>query len=261
MHATGSGGHLLAGSGPGTFQLLWLPRATVPGYVTNAHSLYVETLAEVGIVGLALLAGFLLLAVIAAVTVVVKSEYEARAQTAGAVAALVAFLVSATVEWVWQLPVLPAAFLLLAAAVLAPVRGASGASGRPFALRSVLVVVALACLVAIAIPLATTTAVRQSQTAATADNASLALADARSAARVEPGAASPEIQEALVLELDHDYPSALVAARKATRDESQNWSAWLILSRLEAESGQVKPSIAAYERARSLNPQSSLFHS
>lgn len=261
VHATTSEGRLLAGSGPGTFQLVWLPRATIPGYITDAHSLYVETLAEVGIVGLVLLAGSLLLAVGAAVMVVVRSEYEARAHAAGVAAALVAFLVSAAVDWVWQLPVLPAAFLLLAAAVLAPARRTPRALGRRLALRIPLVAMALACLVEVAIPLATTTTVRQSQTAATAGNAALALVDARSAVRIEPGAASAEIQEALVLELERDFPAALVTARNATRDEPQNWSAWLILSRIEAESGQVKPSIADYEHARSLNPQSSLFHS
>src|SRR5205085_12564926 len=61
VHATSSDGHLLDGSGPGSFQLVWLPRASLPGYVTNAHSLYVETLAELGVVGLGLLAAFLVL--------------------------------------------------------------------------------------------------------------------------------------------------------------------------------------------------------
>src|SRR5207302_4580684 len=98
-------------------------------------------------------------------------------------------------------------------------------------------------------------AVRQSQAAASAGDASVALVDARTAARLEPGAASAEIQQALVLEFQRDYTAALIAARNATRDEPQNWSAWLIRSRLEAETGHVKPSIAAYERARSLNPQ------
>jgi hypothetical protein len=44
LHATR--GHILGGSGPGTFQLLWLPRAPFQSYVVNAHSLYVETLAD-----------------------------------------------------------------------------------------------------------------------------------------------------------------------------------------------------------------------
>ncbi len=55
------------------------------------------------------------------------------------------------------------------------------------------------------------------------------------------------------------YPAALAAARRATRDESRNWSNWLVLSRIEAEAGHAKASVAAYRRARSLNPRSSLF--
>jgi hypothetical protein len=266
-------GHPLTGSGPGTFQLLWLPRATVPGYVTNAHSLYFETLAEVGIVGLVLLAGFLLLILAAAVTLVLRSEREGRVRAAGAAAAMLSFVVSAAFEWVWQLPVLPAAFLLLAAAVLAPaprrvaIRSlapdaplGSGRGRLPLPLRLGLVATALVCVIAIGIPLATASAVGRSQAAAGAGDLSSAVADARSAARLEPGAASPQLQLALVLELQRNYPAALAAARTATRDESQNWSDWLVLSRIEAEAGAPKAAVAAYVRARSLNPLSSLFH-
>jgi cytochrome c-type biogenesis protein CcmH/NrfG len=42
-------------------------------------------------------------------------------------------------------------------------------------------------------------------------------------------------------------------------DEPDNWSSWLILSRLEAETRHPSASLAAYQRAKSLNPQSSVF--
>jgi hypothetical protein len=251
---------------------VWLPRATVPGYVVNAHSLYVETLAEVGVVGLALLVAFFVLILGAALRLVMRSEYEARARAAGAAAALLAFVVSAVADWVWQLPVLPAAFLLLAAAVLAPaprrtsVRAAappadtaSGTGRRRTVVRLGLVATALACLIAIGVPLAATSAVSKSQAAARMGRTSSALADARSGVRLEPGAAAPQLQLALVLELQHNYSAALAAAHHATRDESQNWSDWLVLSRIEAESGHVTASVVAYRRARSLNPRSPLF--
>jgi O-antigen ligase len=266
-----SSGHLLTGSGPGTFQLVWLPRATIPGYVVNAHSLYVETLAEVGVVGLALLVAFFVLILGAALRLVMRSEYEARARAAGAAAALLAFVVSAVADWVWQLPVLPTAFLLLAAAVLAPasrrtsVRAAAPADTasvtgrRRTVVRLGLVATALACLIAIGVPLAATSAVSKSQAAARTGKTSSALADARSGVRLEPGAAAPQLQLALVLELQHNYSAALAAAHQATRDESQNWSDWLVLSRIEAESGHVTASVVAYRRARSLNPRSPLF--
>ena len=47
------------GIGPGTFDFWWSRNATISDVARNAHSLYLETLAETGFVGLALLAGFL----------------------------------------------------------------------------------------------------------------------------------------------------------------------------------------------------------
>lgn len=260
VHATS--GHVLTGWGPGTFQLLWLPRAPYFSYVQNAHSLYVETLAELGVVGLALLVAFFALILVCAVTLVVRSAYEHRVRAAGAAAALFAFLVSAAFDWIWQVPVLPVAFLLLAAAVLAPsLTRESAALSRPArgVFRGVAIAVSLACLVAIGVPLATANAVQASQAAAASGDPSLALRDAQEAARVEPGAASAQMQLALVEELQGDLRSALVSAQHAVRDERTNWSTWLILSRLEAENGNVRASVAAFSQARSLNPRSRLF--
>jgi hypothetical protein len=256
-------GHVLGGSGPGTFQLVWLPRAPYYSYVQNAHSLYVETVSDVGVVGLGVLVGFFVLVIAASVRVVTRSRYEARIRASAVAAGLVAFSVSAAFDWIWQVPVLPAAFLLLAAAVLAPRNAAavysSDRSRGLVALRLAAVALSVACLAAIGVPLATTNAVRQSEAAVTSGDPALALADARAAARVEPGAASPQTQLALVLELRGDVRDALVAGRRATSDEPQNWTGWLVVSRLEAEAGHPAASLAAYRRARSLNPGSPIF--
>jgi O-Antigen ligase len=251
-------GHLLGGSGPGTFQLLWDPRAPFYSSVENAHSLYVETLAETGIVGLALLGSFFVLVLGAAVRLSRRSRYEASVRAAGLTGALVAFAVGAAGDWIWQVPALPAAFLLLSAAVLAPARAAAPRR-PPAALRLGAVAVAIASLVAIAVPLATVNTVRASQAAVLSGDPTQALADARAAARLEPDAVSPQIQLALVLELQGDMPGALAAAQTAASNEPSDWSAWLILSRLEAEAGHPSASVAAYLRSRSLNPQSPLF--
>ena len=85
------------------------------------------------------------------------------------------------------------------------------------------------------------------------------LADARSAENVQPGAATPRLQQALVLELQSKLPAAAEAARGATERESTNWRTWLVLSRIEAERGRVDAAVAAYREAKSLNPLSPLF--
>jgi hypothetical protein len=260
VHA--SAGHVLTGSGPGTFQLLWLPRAPYFSYVQNAHSLYIETYAELGAVGLALLVGFLALILISAVRLVVRSRYESRIRAAGAAAALLAFLVSAAFDWIWQVPALPVAFLLLGAAVLAPRRRAEGAQPRRLVagvLRGATAVIAVACLVAIGLPLATSNALDASQAAASAGNPTLALLDAQEAARLEPGTASPQLQLALVQELQGNLRPALLSAQRAVRDEPADWTNWLILARLQAENGDARASLAAFRQARALNPRSPVF--
>jgi hypothetical protein len=259
VHSTN--GHLLQGSGPGTFQLLWLPRAPYYSYVQNAHSLYFETLAELGIVGLALLLGFFALVLVAGVVLVIRSKYEDRTRAAGATAAILAFMVSCAFDWDWQVPALPVTFMLLAAAILGPGRLARPVLGRLTGgvLRGLTVLVAAGALAAIAVPLATTDAVRASQAASARGQLAPALRDAEQAAKIEPGAASPQIQVALVQELRGQIPAAIAAARRAAGDEPQNWTVWLILSRLEAEASHPHASLVDFERARSLNPRSPLF--
>jgi tetratricopeptide (TPR) repeat protein len=269
---------LLTGWGPGTYALLWPPRASQYDPVQNAHSLYLETLAEEGVPGLALLVVFLGLVVGGAISAAVRARHEARTQAAAAAAVCCAFLISAAIDWVWQLPVLAGAFLLLGAATLGPVAprvrvrsgtidaddlaegtGSPGIARGPWAVRGALALVALVCLALIALPLAETTALRDSRSAAASGATATALTDAQTAARIEPGAASPQLQLALVLETQDRLASAVLFAQRATRDEPLNWGAWLVLSRLESEAGQPRPALQAYERARSLNPRSPLF--
>ena len=50
----------LTGIGPGTFEFWWSREGSYPGFVRDAHSLYFETLAELGWVGLILVGGFVL---------------------------------------------------------------------------------------------------------------------------------------------------------------------------------------------------------
>jgi cytochrome c-type biogenesis protein CcmH/NrfG len=126
-------------------------------------------------------------------------------------------------------------------------------------IRAAVVAVAAASLVAIAIPMAKTAFVRESQQDAGGAALSAALSDARDAESVEPFAARPRLQQALVLELSGDLDEAAAAARDATREDPDNWRNWLVLARLEAERGRAADAVDAYRKARSLNPRSPLF--
>lgn len=260
------------GIGPGTYEF-WFARdvdqeAAEGLFVRDAHSLYLETLAELGIIGLVLIGGFVgFVLVTGAVRAFRLDKSEPMAALlAAATAGAVAFAVAAALDWAWELTILPVCFLLLAAVILGRDTGPEAdrdpepETGRMrFVPRGILAALAVAALIAVAIPYAGLTSVDESQADVRARSLDNALADARTASDVQPYAASPYLQQALVFELGGDYDAAAEAATRATEEEPTNWRNWFVLSRIEAERGDPKAAVAAFDEARSLNPKSLLF--
>jgi len=123
------------GSGAGTFDEFWLDWRTVDSYARDAHTLYLETLAELGVVGLALLLSALLPPLFA----LRRGRDPLRATAA---AGYVAYLIHAGVDWDWELPAVTIAGLLCGAALLVDGRrDAPEISGRTRALLLVPIVV------------------------------------------------------------------------------------------------------------------------
>ncbi|MET0306960.1 MAG: O-antigen ligase family protein [Solirubrobacterales bacterium] len=250
----------LIGTGSGTFAYWWTREGDVPEIAQDTHSLYLQTLGEVGIVGLALLAAFLAAILIWGGRNVVRASSAERPYLAAALAGCTAFFLTAIFDWMWQIPVLALAMLLLAA-VLVTARSEDGEGGGalPIPWRAAVAVTALIAIVAIAIPLASTSLLRQSEADARAGDLGAALQSARSAQNVEPGAASPRLQQALLLEAQGDFDAAAEAAQEAGDREPTNWRTWLVLFRIEAERGNAGAALRLYRKARALNPYSELF--
>jgi hypothetical protein len=250
------------GIGPGTFQFWWAAHATTDGPVRNAHSLYFETLAETGLIGLALVVGLLVWMMGVAVWRLSHATGSMRLWLAAAAAGLAVFMAAAAVEWVWQMAAIVAAALLLGAVIVAG-RERPQPLERPDLRhrihRGLLVAIALIALGAISLPLAGAIAIRRSQVAAAGGQLAAAYTDSLAAQRLQPYAATPRLQEALVLEAAGEFGPAASAAQAATRDEPTNWQTWLTLARIDAEAGAYRAGIAALERARTLNPRSQLF--
>lgn len=255
LHANAT--HRWQGIGPGTFQFWWSRHATASGFVRNAHSIYFETLAETGIIGLAVLGGLLLWFVAVAIGRLLRAPPAQRLWLAGASAGLAVFLFSAAVEWVWQLAAVAVAALTLGGVIVAG--DGDGVSRARWPSRALLAVLSLVALGAVLVPLGEQVAIRQSQAAVSRGQLSAALQDSISAQRLEPFAATPRLQEALVLEQAGDLGAAAAAAQAATVRGSTDWTTWLTLARIEARRGRARAAIAALRRARSLNPRSGLF--
>lgn len=252
----------LIGTGSGTFEFWWDRDAAGTEAVHDAHSFYLQTLGELGIVGLAILLGFVAAILGFGTREVIRSAAGQRSQLAAALAGCAAFFLSAAVDWTWQVPVIPVAALLLASTLVMARRPSAGGDAfyRRLSPRILLALGCLVAIVAIAVPLASTSLVRSSEAEVRSEDLNSALADARSAQNVQPDAATPRLQQALVLELQGNLPAAAEAAGGATERESTNWRTWLVLSRIEAERGNADAALAAYRKARSLNPLSPLFH-
>ena len=249
------------GIGPGTFEFWWARNGSYAGFIRDAHSLYMENLAELGIIGLLLIGGLVLTVIGIGATRSLRAKPEQRLILAAATAGAAGFAAAAVFDWVWELAAPSTAFMLLSAVAISgfSLRGPTRRRRRKSRRRrnqfqrAGVAAVAVTALIAIWLPLRGATALQQSQIDAANGNLAGALKQARNAADAQPYAASPRMQEALILEQQGKLGAATAAASAATRKESNNWRTWLTLARIQAERGQTKESIRAYRRARAFN--------
>ena len=143
----------LHGIGAGAFETRWYRERRIPLKVTDAHSLYLETLGELGIVGAALLALALLTIAGGALWRGARRRRVPaidRSADAVVVAVIAAWAVQAGVDWMWEMPAVTAGVFGLAGIALAA-RVPSRAPSLPG--RTARVAIALGCLALAVLPL------------------------------------------------------------------------------------------------------------
>ncbi|HET8872362.1 MAG TPA: O-antigen ligase family protein, partial [Gaiellaceae bacterium] len=226
--------HPTLGAGAGTYARSWLRERPVPQPVQDAHSLYLETLAELGPIGLALL-----LVALAAPFAAPRSWW-----TPVALAPYVAFLAHAAQDWDWELPAVTVTALACAAAPI------TSSDGRRVP-RLLAIVPAALCLLVVP-------AFLGNRAAAKAESAydRGAWRDAEDAARsarsLQPWSPEPWrlLGEAQLAE------GALAPARNSFRkglvEDRDEWELWLDLGL--ASEGRARR--GAFEQAARLNPLS-----
>lgn len=238
--------HPLAGGGAGTYESWWLAHRGSTLQVRDAHSLYLQTLAETGAIGLLLLVSALVMPIVG----VFRSRR--RPVIPFALAAYVAFLVHAAGDWDWQLAGVTLPAILIGAGLAISGRNeavtrAASARVRTVALGAACVALAVSFLMVLGnVPL--TRASSAADAARWADSAR----EARKAERWLPWASEPwrfagEADLAL-----RDRTGARRALETALEKDPRNWQLWFDLS--AATKG--KDSKRALAHAARLNPRS-----
>jgi hypothetical protein len=107
--------HPLAGVGASGFRVEWLRRRHIDETVRDAHSLELETFAELGVVGVALL-----VVLLGSVGLSARAAHRVDpALAAGPAAALTAWAFHSAIDWDWEMPALTLVAVMLAGALLA----------------------------------------------------------------------------------------------------------------------------------------------
>lgn len=238
--------HQVLGAGAGTYEPYYLQHRTTGLKVKNAHSLYLETLADLGPVGLLLLVAGLVAPLVAGV----RAREEALVPIA--FGGFAAYLLHAGADWDWQMTAVTLTALTCAVGMLSSApspRWTPLLSGRGVR-AGVLVAIALVAVLAL-VGLRGNAAAAASQRAASTQHWAAAESDARTAVSWEPWSADARVELGLALLGEGRTAAARAAFRAATARDSRSWQAWLDLAR--ASSGPARQRALAH--AQLLDPR------
>jgi O-antigen ligase len=248
--------HPMDGIGPGSFEFYW-SRNGNGEFALDAHSLYLEQAAELGLPGaLVALVAFVALLVAA---IQARLKWRRRREVAvgsALIAAYVVFLAYAGIDWMWELGAIGT--LGIGGAAIAAAGGFERAGERKLRLwtRAGLVLLALAAGVSQVPGLVSTERIRASETRLADGDPNRARELADEAIDAEPWAGAPYAARALALESAGDLNGAKQDVGEAIDRDPYDWRNHLLLARIEARTGDRSAVEAQLREARRLAPRS-----
>jgi O-antigen ligase len=236
--------HPVLGSGAGSYPQYWTQHRPGPRFVRDAHNLYLETLAELGPLGLILLLAVLGTPVVAAV--------RARADpfAAPALAGYTVFIVQAGLDWLWEMAAVTAAALVCACALVASARSTRQIQSTVL-IRGAALVASIAAMAFVFVGLIGNSALAAAREASAVGDQSRAAEEARKATRWAPWASEPwrvlgESELAF-----GDQGSARADFVEGLARNTNDWALWYDLALVSGGSERKR----ALEHAALLNPR------
>jgi hypothetical protein len=249
----------IRGIGAGGYETYWNQHGSIARPTRNAHSLFLQSMADLGIAGLALILVFFGAALVGAYR---RPPNEPELlQSAAALGVVAAGAFSAGTDWTWEIPAVFGPVVIAAALLSGPALGAGRASvqkpnrGWGFATAGV----AVAALLAAGLLMLTELALTRSRDASNDGDLSAAVDDAEDAVALAPWSATPRLQLALADEDAGELAAAHRRILEAIDRSPDDWTLWLTRARIETRSGEIGPATSSLERARALNPRSPVF--
>jgi len=250
------------GHGAGTYRFSWDQLRHIKAPVLDAHSLYLEAFAELGVIG-----GMLVLGLVG---VLLWTGFAAWRDSGGArrelhailFAACLAFAVGAAIDWFWEIAAAGAIFFLAGGALVAarcaqlaqPEAEGGGERGR-FGLTVAGLGLAWIAALALIGPLLVDREIDTSNAAAAAGDVAAAINHADTARSIEPWAASPYLQLGLLAESQQEYGPAAERLGQAIDREEENWQLYYLRARVEHLAGDDGAAAVDLRQALRLNPE------
>ena len=236
--------HPVLGSGAGSFVREWYRSRRIKVDVQDAHSLYLETLAELGVVGIILLLTTLAVPVLAAI------RARGDPYVGGVFGAYVAFTAHAAVDWDWELPAITCAGIFCGGLLVVAARPEGIPRAGDYRWRGARIALVLALCVFSFVGLVGNRAEAAARAAAAEGDWGAARVEAQRATRWAPWSAQALVLEADAASARGDAPAARSLLRRAVRKDPHDHRLW---GRLAAVTGGAERK-HAIQRAARLNP-------
>lgn len=276
----------LQGTGAGTWAVAWKQYRPWDIQVKDGHSLFFETMAELGLVGILLLAGFVATFFTISIRDLRFLKGRDRELYGAFFVAGAAFLVHAMIDWDWEMPVITLAFFMIAGGLLrygqlaraesGEEQDRTGAAPRPTGLKRflgwnwIIGAVCIGAMVVTIIPMVAASKLQAAVQTASSQRPDYGAIEraAQSAgawgpldaeplvlqALAKQGKGRPDEAEKLLLDAAGKEPENDAVYRNLTRVYLQEYD--LAKERGDAAAQQefVAKSVEAITRARALNP-------
>jgi hypothetical protein len=246
----------ITGVGVDNFAADYLRLRRTSNEPTHQHSLELRVLAQTGLVGAILFAGFLAAALVAAGRSLRQRDPPTAALSAACFGAFAYWLIHGSVDWFWEVPALGApAFAWLAIATQAVPRDPPRPQARlPFSAALPLVVVAALAAAALGFPWIAAKEIETASASWAADPpAAFRRLDA--ARRLNPLTDRADVVAGVIASRLHDRHRERIAFQQALERNPHNWYARFELALLDALEGKSASALAHLRLAGRLNPR------